>query len=120
MLDQCDKTYVSIYTGEVRTLNLRVVFSDCTNFDLTGIVELCVKFPKNDGSYLLKKLSAGGVTIVDALHGKFSVLLTATDTASLKIGERQTIWAEFDFGVTNKRIAEFDRILTVKEYSLCS
>jgi len=52
-------------------------------FDLVSVTTLDVSFP-NESDGCVKKTLSDGVTITDAANGKYTVALTATDSATLK------------------------------------
>ena len=86
--------YFTVYSGESRTIPLRITYPDCTSFDLTGTVDMQVRFRKKDGQALIKTLLTegplvGGVSIVDAPSGRMAVALSSDDTDLFKLGERQ-------------------------------
>lgn len=86
----------SIFTGDVKTLNLRAVYQESGQpLDLTACTELVINLPMASGAFLQLKLSLAQVTIASpAVLGNFSAAITALQSASLFIGELQ------DFDVT--------------------
>lgn len=92
--------FYSIYQGDDRTLPLRVQnpVPDCTPYSLVGVTDIQVKFKKFDGQAITKTLVAdfplaGGIQILDASAGRFSVELTEDESALLHVGERQDFTA---------------------------
>jgi len=52
--------------------------------DLSAVTEISVCFDQTNGSKLFKTLTGGGITIVNADAGKFTITLTDVETALLK------------------------------------
>jgi len=103
---------VTIVAGSDRNLVLRVVVKETDEpLDLTGATSIKARFQNEDDS-ILEKTLATGVTILNALTGKIQVALTDTDTALLKVGEKQGFEVEIDIGA-QKSIVQFKEVLTV-------
>lgn len=81
-------------------------------FDLTGATEIRALFGKEDGTVLVKTLTAEAIEITDELYGKISISLTDTETGSLKVGEAQSFEIEIHVG-PDLSIVQFKEVLDV-------
>lgn len=107
----CAQKPFKVVRGENQVLTIWLE-SETTNepMDLTGAA-ITAKFPKDDGT-VLEKTVGSGVDIVSEKGGKFTVTLSDTDTASLKVGEYQ----DFECIITisgNVTIPQFRKLLSV-------
>lgn len=92
-------TPFQIFTGDQKTLPLRVAYNTGLPLDLTSCTEIVVNLPNADGSFLQLKLSLGQVSIVSpALLGQFTALITTAQSALLNIGECQDVDVTFTIG----------------------
>ena len=113
----CPESGITIYRGEDKDLLLRLV--NCPSrlpFNLTTVAglpdDLIAKFRNEDGTCLEKKLSLSEIVIVDAVTGHIKVILTATDTLTLELGEKKSFEVEvLDAGKT--RVSRFDKLLNI-------
>ncbi len=85
----------TIFTGDKKTMSLRVALASGLPLDLTACTEIAVYLPNADGSTLLLRLTAAQIVITSpAILGQFTALITSVQSALLNIGELQ------DFDVT--------------------
>ncbi len=106
-----DLQVIPIVQGEDR--NVRIVLKKgALPYSLVGATEIEVKILKTDETALSKKLSLSGVEIVDAANGVMDIILTDTDTASLKVAGLLSMEIIFDAG-TVRRIFQLKNVLDV-------
>lgn len=84
-----------------------------TPFNLTGVSEITACFRKSDGTILQKLLSDAGIIIDNAEGGLFSIDWDESETALLKIAERQDFEVEI-VKATKTNIIQFQKVLTVR------
>ena len=73
-----------IYKGEDGTVSVRLVSKGSKDpFDVSVCSEIEAILPKEDGTFLVKKLSTNGVSILSAAGGHILVILDAADTTLL-------------------------------------
>lgn len=79
------ETVPVIVTGEDFALDVFMT-KDSTNqpFDLSGATEIIAVLPNNDGSFLEKKLTTGGIVLVSGPGGNFTILGTPVESKLLK------------------------------------
>jgi type VI protein secretion system component VasA len=106
--------WAKVYTGSDKTLNFRLTDKVTKNpLDLTSATEIEVLFPVSDGGLpVSKKLTLSQVTITLAVAGKFSVALSAVDTARLEIGAAISIEVKVTIA-TKVSIIQIDDALNV-------
>jgi type VI protein secretion system component VasA len=114
-VDKCETDKrAKVYTGSDKTLNFRLTDKVTKNpLDLTSATEIEVLFPVSDGGLpVSKKLTLSQVTITLAVAGKFSVALSAVDTARLEIGAAISIEVKVTIA-TKVSIIQIDDALNV-------
>ena len=85
-LDPKAKKIPQIIQGEDKTLTVQLSDPDTKEFtNITGVSEITAIFLNTDGSFLQKKLSTSGIVLVNALAGKFQIVLSAAETALLAL-----------------------------------
>lgn len=88
----------TIFTGDDKTMPLKVVQGSCTGgpLDLTTCTEINVALPNADGTFSHRLLTLGQVAIVSpALLGKFTCAIPSIVSALLQPGEAQSIDVTF-------------------------
>lgn len=88
----------TIYQGDAKTMLLKALqeFPAGDPLDLTSCTEIIVSLPKADGTILLRKLSLAEVVVTSpAVLGKFSVAISAINSALLNVGQLQTFDVTF-------------------------
>jgi len=86
----------SIFTGDAKTMPLRIAYASGLPVDLTDCTEIVVNLINADGSTTQLKKSLGQVAIVDPpTNGQFTVDIDATSSAKLQIGELQNVDVTF-------------------------
>lgn len=113
----CLPEYLEVIQGEERTLPLKIQKKNGASFSLTGVSEITVKLKNQDGTVLSKTMTGLFVTVIDAAAGRYTVLLSETETSLLKKGDRQDFTVDFQFG-TVLRKANYYQSLTVKAASV--
>lgn len=89
----------SIFTGDQKTMPLRVAYTNGLPVDLTSCSEIVINLPNADGSFTQLKLSDTQVTILTpTLLGQFTALITSESSLLLNIGELQDIDVTFTIG----------------------
>jgi hypothetical protein len=111
---------INIVQGEDRVLTFQIKEVDSNGstvyMSLVGVTEIDLRVPSAAGSYISFLKSASEITIVDATLGTFSVSMTDTKTALLKVGSSQNAEAIIDVGAApagNRRIAQLLSVITV-------
>lgn len=85
-LDPKSPSQPVITKGEDKVLTVQLKDKKSEEFtDLTGVSEIIALFKNQDNSILQKKLSTSGVALVNALAGKFQILLTSAETLALLV-----------------------------------
>lgn len=85
-----------IFTGDAKTLPLRIAYSTGLPVDLTSCTEIVVNLPNADGTFTQLKLSLSQVAITSpALLGQFTTPISAVKSALLNIGELQNVDVTF-------------------------
>lgn len=77
---------MTIEQGATYTLDITQTLADGTPVDLTGAyIRLGIKDQRTDTDFIkyLDSNSNGGITITNAVTGKFSILISATETAAM-------------------------------------
>lgn len=88
-LIQAEMTPVSIVQGEDRVIEIRIS-DENERLDLTNYeIETCLM--NTDGTDLTLDVDGGGVVVVSAVLGKINVVLTAAQTALLKLVNSATL-----------------------------
>ena len=89
---------ISIIQGEDRIIPVILLIDNepFKPWDITGATEIVATFIKRDNATLLKKLSLAEVTIVEAVCGQIEIALTAADTDSMRVSDKQS----FEVAVT--------------------
>lgn len=105
--------YLTVIQGEERSLPLKVQEKDGSSFSLSGVTEINARFNNEDNSVLVKSLSDGDVSVVDAAAGRYQVDLAAAETTALKAGIKQGFTVEFIFGSLPRK-ANYKKALTVE------
>lgn len=99
---------IKIIKGEDRTLSVQLVTEGedgvLNPFDLTGFTEIEARFRKADNTILSKLQSMSGIVVTNAVLGMLNVVLTDTETALLKEGNRLGFHIIVDIGTTRRRI----------------
>lgn len=89
----------SIFTGDVKTLPLRLAYANGLPVDIASATEIVVNLPNADGSYTQLKLTDAKVAIVSpGVLGQFTTAISALVSAVLNIGELQDIDVTFTIG----------------------
>jgi hypothetical protein len=105
---------VIIIQGEDRVVNIGIKDSgEEVYIDLTGATAISVKTTATAGGAVEFTLAASEVTITDAPKGKFSVAMSDTKTALIKLGE-QPLEITVDWG-TNRRIVQQEKAVLIKK-----
>lgn len=93
----CATPVFTIFQGDSKTLSMKALYADTLDpLDLTLCTEIVVALPKSDGTFTGLKLSDDEVTLLSpAVLGKFSVPLSDEISATLNLGELQTIYVTF-------------------------
>jgi hypothetical protein len=106
----------SIFTGDAKTMPLRIASSDTgLPIDLTSCTEIVINLPNADGSFTQLKQSLSQVVIVSpALLGQITALITSVNSAKLNIGELQDVDVTFTIG-GNPFTVRFYQALSVFE-----
>lgn len=99
-LDPQTSLIPQIIKGEDQTLTVQLN-DEATKYpyDITGVTEIEALFLKTDGTALSKKYTLAQVVILNALAGKFQILLTTADTLLLKLSEPGT-YSSFEVRLT--------------------
>lgn len=106
---------IKIIKGQTKSFDVRLE-NERTNepFDLTSAV-VTVQLPADGGGSVDKDSDAiGGVTITNALAGKFSVALSDSDTELLKEGLGQTLEIHINIA-GQKTILQLKKVLDIYE-----
>lgn len=89
----------SIFTGDAKTLPLRIAYASGLPVDITSASEIVVNLPNADGSFTQLKLSLTQVAIVSpGTLGQITAPISAIKSALLNIGELQDIDVTFTIG----------------------
>lgn len=83
-LDPCKSSVPTIIMGEDKILTVQLQDQKTKEFiDISGATEIIALFMKSDNTALQKKLSLSQIVVISGLAGKFQIILTSVDTASL-------------------------------------
>ena len=75
-----------VISGEDKVLTIQLKDYKAHEFyDLSGATEIIALFKNADSSTLQKKLTTAGIVMINALAGKFQIMLTAAETSLLAI-----------------------------------
>lgn len=75
-----------VVQGEDKVLTVQLKDPKTKVFtDITGVTEITAILLNTDGSFLQKKLSTSGIVVLNALAGKFQILLSTAETALLAL-----------------------------------
>jgi hypothetical protein len=86
----------SIFTGDQKTIPLRIAYTTGLPVDLTDCTEIVIDLPGANGVDVQLKLSLSQVTIVSPpLLGQFTALITSISSALLNVGEDQDVDVTF-------------------------
>lgn len=86
----------TIFTGDAKTMPLRVAYQSGLPFDLTSCTEIVVNLPNADGTFTQLKLSLAQVAIVSPANlGQITAAISSVDSAKLNIGELQNVDVTF-------------------------
>ena len=85
ILDPQPKIVPQIIQGEDESLTVQLKKPDGSFVDLTGVTEIDAVFFKEDMTCLHKKLSLAEIVLLNALAGKFQIIMPKADTAVLKL-----------------------------------
>lgn len=106
----------TIYLGDEKPMNLKVVSKDCGNidpYDLTGAEEIDVALPNQDGTLEHFLLSDGDVVVQNPeVLGRFTVNIDAERSALLAVGVLQTFTATITNG-SNVQTVTYAEALSV-------
>lgn len=116
-MNQCGApTVFEIFTGEDKTMSMKVAYEDTSNpLDLSSCTEIVVSLPAKTGQRLLLKLSLNQVAITSpGVLGNFTATISAVNSALLNVGVGQDVVVYFTIGglVT---IVRYFQVLTVLE-----
>ena len=100
--------FAVIVKGEDKVLNIYLKNSDGSPYDLTGST-ITVRFPKTPTT----SLDVSG-TIVTAAAGHLSVTLSDTNTATLQVGDSQSIEVQLVVGSITT-IAQIDNAVSIRK-----
>ena len=105
---------ITIIQGEDKNIYVKIEESNGDAYNLSSLTEVEACFKKSDGTNLVKKMTEGAVSIVDAApqNGKLKVRLEEDETAELKKGAEQDIEILLDES-GEKNILQFLGELTV-------
>lgn len=106
---------LNIVQGEDRLITVRLEDENQDAVDLSPFDEITASFKRADNTLLEKKLTLAEITIPSAApqNGKIQIILTDTDTASLKVGK-------IDFELilddgTERKIIQFKEQIEIKK-----
>lgn len=86
----------SIFTGDAKTLGLRLAYTNGLPYDLTTCTEIVINLPNADGSFTQLKLSDDEVVITSPANlGQFTAPISSDDSALLNVAELQNIDVTF-------------------------
>lgn len=89
----------SIFTGDAKTMPLRLAYANGLPVDLTICTEIVCNLQNADGSITQRKLSTSQITITSPpTTGQFIVSLPSVVSALLQIGELQDFDVTFTIG----------------------
>ena len=92
---------IEINQGEDKTISLRVRDSVNDPVDLTTLTAAIATFTGTSGNVTVSLGS--GITVVSAVLGKLSIVLTEVETAALKVGNNQDFCLDLIFGTDTKK-----------------
>lgn len=100
---------IKIVRGEDRVFNIK--FSNRSNnepYDLSGVTQITAKFNNYVGATpaQLVKTLGNGIVVVSTILGRIQVTINDTESAMLKVGERQNFEVWLDMGAS-RRIVQF-------------
>lgn len=115
-VSSCDEsTVINVIRGSDREITIRIETKKSQEpFDLTGVSEIEACFLKEDDTILSKKMTTGGVSVVSALAGKIKVILTETDTATLKVGESRSFEVLVTIGSVTSIVQFIEQLNVIK------
>lgn len=86
----------TIFTGDKKTMNLRIAYATGLPVDLSACTEISVSLPNADGSFRHLTLGGAKVTITSpAILGQFAAIVDEIASALLNIGEGQNVDVTF-------------------------
>ncbi len=89
----------TIYTGDAKTMSLRVASSTGLPVDLSSCTEIIISLPNADGTFTQLKFSMAQVLITSpAVLGQFTASITSLVSALLNVGELQSFNVTFTVG----------------------
>ena len=94
-------------------IKLRVLNQFGASLFLGSVDDIEVHFPYESSESLIKRMSYGGVSIIDAKRGEFEVTLNEFELEGLLEGENQNFVAKIKNGAKIKE-ATFARCLNVR------
>lgn len=107
-------TTVNMIQGEDRTLHFGLKDTDEDVYiDLTGSTAIEFKIGAAAGGSVSCTLAASEIVVTDAVKGKFSVTISDTKSALVKLGERD-IEVIVDWGATRRIVQSSKAINVVK------
>lgn len=111
----CSGTPFVIFTGQDKTLSMKVIDTQGTPLDLTDCTEIKIALPNADGTFTNLLLSMSEVAITTpAILGAFTAPITSIVSALLNVGEIQNIDVAFTIsGLIT--VVRFFQSLTVLE-----
>lgn len=105
----------SIFTGDQKTLPLRIAYTTGLPVDLTSCTEIVVNLPLAAGGFLQLKLSLSQVAIVSpALLGQITAVISSANSALLMVQEFQNVDVTFTIS-GNPMTVRFFQALSVFE-----
>lgn len=104
---------IKIVQGEDKLIDIKIRDEKNDPFDLTGYTTIAAKFKKADNS-LLSLAIGSGVTVLSAPLGRIQVLISDTQSATLKLGEFLDFEVQITIGTTT-RIVQFLRMVHVRK-----
>lgn len=85
-LEQCAPSIPTVIAGEDKFLDIRLINQTSKNpVDLSAASEIEAILLNADNTYLEKKLSTGGITLISGPGGNFQINLAASETALLAL-----------------------------------
>jgi len=105
---------IVIIRGEDRTLQLGINESNGAPYDLTGVTEIEMELENEDESMLELKYTDSEISVVEAKAGTIAVVITDTQSASLKVGSSMDFQVAITIGGLVRK-ANFEGLLTVVE-----
>ena len=113
-VDELLKRTLNIIQGEDRLVKITLFRGECVPYDLSTVTEITAMFRKQDGGYLVKKLSLLEVSISNPAAGKIQISLSDIDTSELRVAKNQDFKIQIDIGAET-RIVKFQDCLTVEK-----